>query len=115
VQALRKHSKSARGEVLKMLPASLPDAPEYLHSAIASLVNGGAVELIVGHCAKAGWEQDGAGVEMLVQFFRDPQGQERMAVQETVEQLMKAVAKWLLEVSDLLVMGIAYWRCDVCE
>ncbi len=81
-----------------MLPAALPDPSPYFHPALAVLVEGGAVELIMRHMAEGGWDQHDSALKVLEQFLRDPSGQQRMAEQKTVDQLMTAIAKWLLVV-----------------
>jgi hypothetical protein len=86
----------------------LPDRD--MNATAVELVEGNAVELIVGHLAKGGEDPRGASVFLLELFASIPQGQERMGAHGVVEQLMKWLAPVLREVRNVLVSIRVRWE-----
>jgi hypothetical protein len=74
-----------------------PSAQSY-PAAMAVLLEGGAVELTVGHMTEAGLDIPGFGIEMFHHFLKDPPGRNRVSAPGVVSPLMKWTAEWLPKV-----------------
>ncbi len=73
------------------------------HAAIATVVAADVVELTMGHMGDAGQDELICGIKFVELFLTDHDGQERLSMPETREQLMKWLAKWLPEVCLIVV------------
>lgn len=77
-------------------------------STMTELAAGGVVEYAVenamDHMDVAEWDQCHTGFVMLVHFGHHPGGLERLSAPGTVDRLMIAIGKWLLEVRILVAM-----------
>jgi hypothetical protein len=73
-------------------------SPQSRSAATAALVAADGVEVTVRYLAEAGCDMHPRVVDMLITMMRDPAGQERICVPETVHQLVKGFAEWLLQV-----------------
>jgi hypothetical protein len=99
LQALRKGSRGVRGRVLHMLCFSFKALPNHLESeAVAVLVSGGVVELLVWHMAQGPVDVQCEALSMLINILADPLGKERMFAPRLVEPLLHGISKWLLKV-----------------
>ncbi len=70
-------------------------------AALEVLLNGGALELTMGHMANAGPDEVEAAVGLLTQFSRHPFGHERMSKKGMLDQLIHCFAKWSFEVRSM--------------
>lgn len=110
VSALRNHAaKNIQGQVLNMLGTFLAALAQKskmadfaAESTTAELVAGGvaecAVDNAVEHMDVAEWDQHHIAINMLTLFSYHPGGLERLAAPGTVDRLMMAINKWLLQV-----------------
>jgi hypothetical protein len=101
MQALTHLPKVERGKVLGILPMFLRAlSPPICRAAVAALVRNDVVELLVGHIVEAGLAEDGTSSYLLLLFLDHPKGLERGSAKGVVNQLVKAVPQWLMEVRD---------------
>jgi hypothetical protein len=70
--------------------------------AVAVLVAGNAVESTVRYMAEEGLDVDGFGLRLLLQFISSSVGRQRLFADGVADQLLKGIAKWLLQVCDAL-------------
>jgi hypothetical protein len=76
-----------------------------LSAAVVVLVGGDVVESTVRYMAEDGLDEDGYGQRMLLLFMENPMSQKRMFAPGVVDQLLKGIAKWLLQVRDISLQG----------
>jgi hypothetical protein len=101
---MRKQMTSVSGRVLTMLYVFFETLCKDSHpAAMAVLVEGGAVELTVGHVAEAGLDIPRLGLEMFCLYVKDPAARDRMSAPQVVNQLIQWIAKWLPEVRTLTI------------
>jgi hypothetical protein len=79
----------------------LPDQTTF--AAAAELVDGNAVELVVGHLAETGDDPHGAGVLLLTHFSSTPRGRVKICTEGVAERLMKWLAPFLQKVRSIAV------------
>jgi hypothetical protein len=101
VQAIKRHSKGGHeyDEVLCILSQLLRYLSIHLRpAALAMLTAGDAVDLIVRHSAEEGLDVEGYGLNVMMLFMTDVAARKRMCARGVVEELLKGIAKWPLEV-----------------
>jgi hypothetical protein len=74
-----------------------------LSAAVGVLAGGDVVEATVCYMAEEGLDDDGYGQRMLLLFMENPMSQKRMFAPGVVDQLLKGIGKWLLQVRDTSV------------
>ncbi len=101
--ALKSQIKGTHGSMTEMLYhfiKALP--PKSLAPALTVLLNGGLLELTMGHIANAGPDEIQYAVGLFGFMARHPFAQEDLAKKAMLEQLTQWVAKWLVEVRKML-------------
>jgi hypothetical protein len=108
-EGLRKQNRDVSWTVLAMLFTFFEClSTQSCPVAMAVLVEGGAVELTVGHMTEAGLDIQDSGVQMCAHYFSDPRAVERMCAPGMVDRLMKWVPTWLAEVRGEIGWDRAY-------
>jgi hypothetical protein len=104
VAALRHRKLGVREKVLGVLAKFFDNLSDgYRPAAIAEVVPGKGIELLVCIIALGGKHMLSLGLRMLHSFVRDSQSRGRMCAQGVTSQLIPCLAKWLVEVRDVIV------------
>jgi hypothetical protein len=97
-------SKRVRMKVLSMTALFLNYLSEHLQpAALAVLVAGDVLELVVQELVEGGEAMHGIAVPLLVLFCTDPGPGERLCALPLVDTLMKWIEEWLLKVRKNIV------------
>ncbi len=111
VAALRHRKLGVREKVLSVLAKFFDNLSDcFRRAAIAEVVAGKGVELLVCIIAVGGKDMLSLGLRMLQSFVKDFQARERMCAQGVTSQLIPCLAKWLLE-----VRYVVFWWVDSQE
>ncbi len=106
VEALRKQNRDVGDKVLAMFSTFFTSLSKGSHSAaMAVLVEGGAVELTVGHMTGAGLDIPVCLLQVYLYYIHDPGARDRMCAPGVKDQLMKWFGKWLPKVRRVLFSG----------
>jgi hypothetical protein len=102
--ALKTQSKGIPEKVHCILVLVLESlSSKFVPAAMAVLVGGSAIEATVLHMVEDGLDVQGYGLRLLLLFMENPVSQNRMFAPRLVDQLLKGITKWLLQVRDFSV------------
>jgi hypothetical protein len=89
-------------------------SPANKKAGLAQLLAGNGVELTVQQVAENGLDVHACLLEFLEMAAEDAQGQKRLSAPAVVKQLIKAAARWLLQVHHVLTWSGELKNVCVC-